>query len=88
MHHFETIKENERGSVDKYNVRKQWLLSRNAHLTSPSVQSSMMIQTGFSVMTPISFTMWGWSNWRMVTARKGITEVRGQQCEQKSMPRL
>lgn len=30
-----------------------------AHLTSPSVQSSMMIQTGFSVMTPISFTMWG-----------------------------
>lgn len=36
--------------------------------TSPSVQSSMMIQTGFSVMTPISFTMWGWSNWRMVTA--------------------
>lgn len=36
--------------------------------TSPSVQSSMMIQTGFSVMTPISFTMCGWSNWRMVTA--------------------
>ena len=26
-----------------------------------------MIHTGFSVMTPISFTMWGWSNWRMVT---------------------
>ena len=25
--------------------------------TSPSVHSSMMIQTGFSVMTPISFTM-------------------------------
>lgn len=41
-----------------------------SYCTSPSVQSSMMIQTGFSVMTPISFTMCGWSNWRMVTAGK------------------
>lgn len=38
--------------------------------TSPSVQSSMIIQTGFSVITPMSFTMWGWSNWRIVTKRK------------------
>lgn len=40
--------------------------------TSPSVQSSIIIQTGFSVITPISFTMWGWSNWRMVTAGKKV----------------
>lgn len=38
--------------------------------TSPSVQSSMIIQTGFSVITPMSFTMWGWSNWRIVTKTK------------------
>ncbi len=36
-------------------------------LTSPSVHNSMMIQTGFSVMIPISFTMCGWSNCRIVT---------------------
>lgn len=36
--------------------------------TSPKVQSSIMIHTGFSVMTPISLTMCGWSNWRIVTA--------------------
>lgn len=38
--------------------------------TSPSVQSSMIIHTGFSVITPMSFTMWGWSNWRIVTKRR------------------
>lgn len=43
--------------------------TRNVH-TSPSVQSSMIIQTGFSVITPMSFTMWGWSNWRIVTESK------------------
>lgn len=48
------------------------LLFLYARLTSPSVQSSMMIQTGLSVITPISFTIWGWSNWRMVTARKEL----------------
>lgn len=35
------------------------LLFLYARLTSPSVQSSMMIQTGLSVITPISFTIWG-----------------------------
>lgn len=40
-----------------------------------------MIQTGFSVMTPISFTMWGWSNWRMVTVRN--TRGRSQTIPQK-----
>lgn len=52
--------------------RVSWAIKESPlHLcpTSPSVQSSMMIQTGFSVITPISFTMWGWSNWRMVTAK-------------------
>lgn len=37
-------------------------------ITSPNVQSSIMIHTGLSVMTPISFTMCGWSNCRIVTA--------------------
>lgn len=41
--------------------------------TSPRVQSSMMIHTGFSVITPISLTMWGWSNWRIVTAGEANT---------------
>lgn len=46
--------------------------------TSPSVQSSIMIQTGFSVMTPISLTMWGWSNWRMVTTGEEQEGCKGQ----------
>lgn len=44
--------------------------THSMRVTSPRVQSSMMIHTGFSVITPISLTMWGWSNWRIVTARK------------------
>lgn len=37
--------------------------------TSPSVHSSIMIQTGFSVIIPISFTMCGWSNCLIVTVK-------------------
>lgn len=57
-----------------------WRLLLYARLTSPSVQSSMMIQTGFSVITPISFTIWGWSNWRMVTARKESQRSKVKKC--------
>lgn len=65
----------DRDTVMSYWETQFYRNTQNTHTksvkpTSPSVQSSMMIHTGFSVITPISLTMWGWSNWRIVTAGK------------------
>ena len=38
-------------------------------LTSPYLQNSMTIHIGLSVHTPMSFTIWGWSNCRMVSVK-------------------